>query len=265
MGIQEQTLTAVLRLRDEMSSALAGPKSALSGLSTTFSTLQAAATKALGVITGGVVLMSKSVIDTAEQLDVLSKQTGVSVESLQKLAFVGQQAGVGLGEIGTSLNQLGRHLADARNGSMQAVESFRLLGVSVDELRDPSTTVESLFLRIADSMQYLNNSQKEEVFKVMGRGAMDLIPLLSQGSAAILALGDAAKDTGAVMSTQAVQGLSEFGRQTEGMGAAIKGMFGELLASQTVSIPAILDGIGQVMKVINGLKSGWVYVFQTIG
>jgi len=263
-GSGETTLTAVLRLRDEMSPQLEKSKSALAGMPVGFDILKKAATKAMAIITGSLILMTKSVMSTADELDKMNRQTGVSVETLQKLAFVAAESGASLQDIGSGMKFLGRSLAAAKNGGQEAIEAFRLLGVGIEELKAPGMTTEKLFMRIADSMQFLSDEQRQEVFKVMGRGAADLIPLLSQGSAAITALGDAAKETGAIMSGEAVKALDSFGDQLTGMGMALKGMWGELLASQTVSLPKIIEGFGVFMVAISDVKGKFVLAFKTV-
>ncbi len=260
----EQVLTAVLRLRDEMTQQLARPKQAVQGMANDFKVLSAAAKKAFGIISASVVLMTRSVMQTADQLDRLSRQTGVSVESLQKLAFVAAESGATLQDVGSGMRFLGRSLNAALQGSQEAINNFGLMGISLDELKAPGMNVEKLFMRVADSMAALNDEQKQNVFRIMGRGAQDLIPLLSEGSAKLQELGESAKNTGAIMSKEAVAALDTFGDQLEAMSTAVKGMWGEFLASNAISINEVLDEFGTAAKEINAFKEMFVLAFKTI-
>jgi hypothetical protein len=263
-AINQQTLETVLRLRDEISSQLAKPKQAIAGMSEQFKLLGSAAKKAFGIVSATMIVMGKSALSTADDLTKLSAQTGVSVESLQKLSFAAAESGASLEDIGGGLRFLNRSLNEARGGSSEAIEAFHQLGVGLRDIEDPSLNAEKALLKIADALEGMSQTERAGALKVLGRGASELIPLLSQGSAAIVALGEAAKSTGAIMSTEAVQALDTFGDQVSAMGTAVKGMWGEVLGSQAVSIPAILDGIGEFAKVVNGIKGTFVLAFKTI-
>ncbi len=100
--------------------------------------------KDLGKIALGVVAavagigaaIGKTVLDTAAASDSLvemSLKTGVSVEKLQELSYIGKQVGVDTETVTGSMAKLIRNMDSARDGTGSAAEAFDLLGVSVTD------------------------------------------------------------------------------------------------------------------------------------
>jgi molybdopterin biosynthesis enzyme len=79
-----------------------------------------------------------SAIDTADELNKLSQKTGFSVESLSGLKYAAQLADVSLVGLTKGLKSLSINMVDARGGNRDLVETFRRLGIS---LEDPETAL----------------------------------------------------------------------------------------------------------------------------
>lgn len=265
----EDTLTAVLKLRDDLSEALSRPIGKLNLLRSTVDTVGGAFVKASLVIKGVALLLGRSVIQTADHLDRLSKQTGVSTTALQKLQYAGIDAGVSIDQLGLGIRALERHAQGALRGNKDMIEAFKAIGISVSDLTGPDGKLkkgEELFYLLANALKGFSEEARQEAgFKILGGRAHQLLPLLGLGADEIKRLGLEAQDMGAVMSEDAVRGLDAFGDGLTKLTQAIKGQYGEWLATQGDALPKIITGIEQFVFVINELKERAVIGFQLIG
>jgi predicted transcriptional regulator len=95
---------------------------------------------------GALVAFAKEAIATAAKMGDLAAATGVTTDSLQRLAFVGQGFGVDVDEMSRAVGNLSTRLA---SGDASAVSAVQSLGLNVGRLIASGPT--EAFLDIADS------------------------------------------------------------------------------------------------------------------
>lgn len=122
---------------------------------------------------GGLALLAKSGIDTADALAKLSDRTGVSVETLSGMQFVASQTDTSLAALGKGINRLSIFMAENS-------EEARRMGLTA---ADPAEALAQL----ADALQNTASLQDRASIanRVLGKSYIDLLPALKNGGDAL--------------------------------------------------------------------------------
>ena len=161
--------------------------------------LKGMAGQALGALKGlvpvlGIAGIGKLVNDTLELGDMLQKlsvTSGVSVEMLDKLRISSQLAGTDFKALQRAFPVLAKNMQDASDGVGTAKEAFDRIGFSAVDSTGKLKSMDVALLEIADLMRNtkdstLNLANANEIFG--GGVGRKLVPLLQEGSEAIMAL-----------------------------------------------------------------------------
>lgn len=212
-----------------------------------------AAVAAAGAI-GGMVLKAA---DAAGELVDLSLETGLSVEKLQELQYVGGQVGTDVDTITQSLARMTRAMSDV-GSSKEITAAFEKLGVSARDSSGELRDSEVVFGELIDALGTVENETERDALamEIFGRSAMELNPLIKAGSDEIKRLSDEANAMGAVMDTEAVEGLESFGDEIDGLKNSAKGMMGTLAAAFLPGFRGITGAAKGYMKDLSQILSG---------
>jgi hypothetical protein len=138
-----------------------------------------------------------------DQLDKMSKRTGVSVEALSELGFAAEQSGTNLETLEKGVRTMQRTVGDATQGLSTAVDAFDALGLTVNQLQGLSP--EQQFTLIADRLSQIADPtlRASAAMEVFGRAGSQLLPLLENGANGMAELRDQASALGLTISTEA--------------------------------------------------------------
>ena len=166
---------------------------------TAMSKLKTAAGNAFGSLKSlvpvlGIAGIGKLVNDTLELGDMLQKlsvTSGVSVGMLDKLRISSQLAGTDFKALQRAFPVLAKNMQDASDGVGTAKDAFDRIGFSAVDSSGQLKGMDVALLEIADLMKKTNNetlnlANANEIFG--GGVGRKLVPLLKEGSEAILAL-----------------------------------------------------------------------------
>ena len=153
-----------------------------------------------------------SAIEKGDQLQDIAEKFGLSASKLQMLGNAASVFGSGIENVSTGLNKLSlaqQKAVTGEQGAEELVAIFKEVGIGFEELR--SMSAEDIFLRIADSFASGANDGRQFVIvnELLGKAQTDLIKVLNQGSAAIIAQGN---EIG-VFSDETIASLSELSDQ----------------------------------------------------
>jgi hypothetical protein len=207
-----------------------------------------------GAITGMVVKAS----DAAGELVDLSNQTGISVEELQEMKYVGDQVGVSLDTMTGAQAKMIKSMAMAKKGTGDATVAFAMLGISVTdssgELRDSQTVMGEAL----DALGKMTNETERDAaaMAIFGKSAMDLNPLIKTGAEELAAMTEEAHKMGAVMDEEAVMGLEAFGDELASLKAGLQGTMGTIAAAFLPGFQKITGAAKGYMEEFAGIVSG---------
>lgn len=163
--------------------------------------LVAAGGAALAPLAAAVRIFAKA----GDELEKMSRRTGVSVEALSELGFAAEQSGTDLGTLEKGVRAMQRSVNDLERGLSTQVDAFDALGLSIDDLRGLSP--EEQFKRIADRLSRVEDPSRRAALalQIFGRAGAALLPLMQDGARGIEALQEEARRLGLTISTRTAQ------------------------------------------------------------
>ena len=175
----------------QVKNSLAGLKKLAVGLGAAFGA---------GAIIKGLKNTVEEVRTLADEMDKTSQQIGLSAQSLEELRHAANLAGVGANEMSNSLGKLQKNAFEAATGNKTMAEDFALLGINVRDTNGDIKTADVLFNEFADGIAGLDNETTKVALSMnlMGRSGKKLLPLLNQGSEALEAQRQEARDLGGI-------------------------------------------------------------------
>lgn len=206
-------------------------------------------------ITAPMIAAARSFASYGKHLSEVAARTGVAGSSLSELGYAAKETGSSLEDLESGLRTMQLRLLDARGGSETVRKSLAELGLTVDALKKMSP--ERQFEAIASALASIKDPAKQAKLgiEMFGKAGANLKPLFAGGAAAIKALRDEAKRTGAAISQEDIKSAEEldgaFGRLTTSINAMYV-RIGAALAPALIEIMDIIQPI--VMGIAKWLK-----------
>lgn len=191
-----------------------------------------AAVVGAGVAVVAIGAVAVAALGAADELQKQADITGLSVERLQELNYAGNKLGVDLETITGAQAKLTKAMAAGKDGTGAQADAFKALGISVinsdGTLRDSKVVMEEAFTALG---KVGNETERDALaMTIFGKSGMQLNPIIKAGGEELNRLSTEARNSGAVMSGEAVKGLDDFGDGIDGMKQAIISVVGEALA-----------------------------------
>lgn len=245
------------KLRDEykrtieaMTSDLAQSTEELAGM------LGKAAAGVTAVITalGGITASAASATD---ELNTMSKITGVSVEELQRFQYASKLVDVSQETLATSLRKLSANMQNAaKTGKGEAYDAFDKLHIKITDTNGSLRDSQTVFNELIDALSNVENQTERDAYAmdIFGKSATQLNPLIVEGSQILKEYGDQADRMGLIFDEDTLSGLQKFQdrldiskRQIEG----IKVIVGSEMAG---AFDTLYGGIDDLLKLVQRAK-----------
>lgn len=202
--------------------------------------------------------MGATVLSNADELQRQADVTGLSAERLQELQYAGNNLGVELDTLTGAQAKLTKSMFAAKDGTGSQADAFSSLGISVldsnGQMRDAKTVMEEAFTALNGVG---NETERNQLaMQLFGKSAMDLNPIINAGGEELGRLAEEARNTGAVMSDEAVAGLDSFGDTMDNVKNSVLGSFGEKFAE---ILPAIQEFLSKLQEL-----PGWIEKNSTL-
>lgn len=210
--------------------------------------ISTAATGALAGLGG----LAYKAVTGADDLATLSKQTGISVEELQKMQYASGLVDVSVDDMTGALKKLKPKITEDN-------EALSDLGVSVKNADGSTRDAVDVFYDTIEALSQIENETErdQKAMEIFGKGADSLAGIIDDGGAALKRYGQEAEDVGAVMSGDTVDSLSAVADTVDrfkGQGGAALAKLGATVAKVLApSLDKILGIIGKVTKAIDKL------------
>ena len=202
----------------------------------------------IGAIGGALYKAAKETAEWADQLQTTADQTGIAVEELQRLDYASKFIDVDVNTMTDSMGKMIRSMNQAREGSGQAADAFKRLGVRITDSHGQLLDQQEVFYATVDALGKVKNETERDAaaMEIFGRSARDLNPLIKQGSDRLRELGEEAENLGHVMSSDEI---AKAGRLQDALDGLEK--TGESLKhSLAMSVIPILTGLFDVIAKI---------------
>ena len=236
----------------------------LKGIATGFTAIATAAAAA-------VTALAKMTLDSgqwADDLNTLSKQTGISTEDLQKYQYAASRVDVSLDTLTGSMAKLTKNMSNARKGTGDAADAFATLGVDITDSTGALRDNEEVFKDTIAALGQVENETERDALamQIFGKSAQDLNPLILGGADALEQLGAEAEAAGLILGQESVDKLNAVQDAVDGLKATAQGaghLFSVGFAGPITD--AINTVTGYVQKLTGSFEDGFGAIGEAVG
>lgn len=206
-------------------------------------------TVAAGAI-GGIAKLGYSAVQSADELNTLSKQTGVSTDELQKWSYAADLVDVDVETITSSMKRMKKNL-DSNS------DAFAELGVNTKDSSGNFRDATEIFYDTLSALSQIDNETERDIIamKLFGKNADELAGIIDDGGAALRAYGKEAENLGLIIGGDTLDKLNQANDAIDKMKATIGGSLAQAGATiaQTFApamekVAAIIDKVAERIR-----------------
>ena len=215
---------------------------------------------AAGALGGALVKLGYDSVKNADELNTLSKQTGLSTDSLQKMQYASELVDVSVEDITGALKKMKPKMTDSN-------KTFEKLGVAVKDSNGELRSAEDVFYdSIAALSKIQNETERDQVaMELFGKSADQLAGVIDDGGAALKAYGDEAENLGLVLDEDTINSLNETNDTLDRMKGNLSATLGQLGATVAEALgPALEKFAGWIGTITEKLREMNPETMETI-
>jgi len=216
-------------------------------------------TLGFGAAIAGLTAITRGAAEFDDAMAKASLRVGSSVENFSALAFAGRTADASMQDIETSLGRLARNVSEFKQGTGEAAEGLRALGLSANDFaqRDTVESFELIARRIAALPPGMDRTRL--AMELLGRGGAKLIPLMQDVATKGLAQVRAeAESFGALVRGETAQAAQELNDDFTRLESAAQGLGRNLARPLLKPLSEITKAMAEAAKEGSLLKALWV-------
>jgi phage-related minor tail protein len=208
-------------------------------------------TKALsaGAAALGTGLLANAVASAAaaDDLNTLAKQTGFTVEELQKMQYASDLIDVSMENMTGSMKKL-------TSGMNSGNKAFETLGVAVRDSNGNLRDSNEVWYETLQALSQVSNETERDALamQIFGKSASELSGIIDDGGASLMEYGQEAEDLGLIMSQDMVDDANEFNDAVDKMksrtSAAIMEMGASLAGTLVPAMEKVLDWVTKLVQ-----------------
>lgn len=209
-------------------------------------------TKALAGAGAAMVGMAAKSAKAADDITTLSKQTGLSVEEIQKFKYASEIVDVPLETLTGSMAKLTKNMASAQNGSKNVKAAFDELGVSYLDNEGKLRSNQDVFNEVIAALSKMENDTQRDALamQIFGKSAQDLNPLILGGADALKELGNEAEAAGLILDQEALDKANKFQDAMDKLKATTDGQFNKIGAEIAEALLPMLENLSGKLETI---------------
>lgn len=199
-------------------------------------------TAAAGAL-GGLVAMGVKAGKDADDLNTLAKQTGLSTEALQKMAYASDLIDVNVDDITGAVKKMKKQLDSSE-------VKFKNIGVATRDANDEYRATEDIFYDVITALGGIENETERDIvaMDIFGKSADELAGIIDDGGAALKALGEQAEANGSIISQEDLDKANEFNDTLDQLKAQLSGSFGQAAVSVMQALTPLLEKLAPIIQ-----------------
>jgi len=200
----------------------------------------------------GLGLLVKSSLQSIDTLGKTASKLGVTTQALQKLRYASELAGVETRTVDMAVQRFTRRLAEAAQGTGEAKDALKELGLDAKTLvRVP---LDKQMLKLSDAFAKVKNSSDRVrlAFKLFDSEGVAFVNTLQGGSAALQQMFNDAEGLGFILSSSAVRGVEEANDAISKLGMMLGGVRDQIVSALAPALRVIVDLVRN--KLVEGIK-----------
>lgn len=219
----------------------------------------------------GIVGLGVKAAQSADDINTLAKQTGLTTDEIQKFKYASELIDVPLETLTGSMSKLTKNMGNAKEGTGAAAEAFNTLGVNIkDNVTGELRNNQDVFDEIITKLGEVENSTERDslAMEIFGKSAQDLNPLILGGADALKTLGDEAEAAGLILSEDTLNSANDFNDAMDTLKAKTAGKFAavgaEIATMLTPMLESLAETISNVLDWVSSLDEGTLKIIMTI-
>lgn len=183
---------------------------------------------------------------TADEINTLAKQYGVTTEQIQKMNYAQDLIDVSTEDMLSSMNKLTKQM-----GAGAAV--FDELGIAVTNTDGSFRSVEEVWYDSLEALSQVTNETERDILaqELFGKSAASLTGIIDDGGVALRTMGEEAEQMGLILSQDALDSANKFNDEIDRLKGTASQAFLEAGASLAETlIPALQSLVENVSAVI---------------
>lgn len=191
-------------------------------------------------LVGSLAALGVNAVKSADDLNTLSKQTGLSTDTLQKMQYASDLVDVSVDDIVGAVRKMKNNM-DSDSESVKA--AWDKIGVSATDASGQMRPVEEVFYDVVGALSQIpNETERDQVaMDLFGRSADSLAGIIDDGGASLQTYGQEAENLGLILSGDTLDSLNTLNDTLDQTKAQLSGTFAELGASVAEVLAPVLE------------------------
>lgn len=148
--------------------------------------------------------------EAADEINTLSTQTGLSVESIQKFQYAAETIDVSMDDLMRGLAKTTKSIGEAVSANQDYIEIASGVKVAIKNTNGELLSSEDIFYASIDALSKMTNETERDIAaqEMFGKSYQTLLPLIEGGSEALKNLGEEAEKAGLILSQEALDKIN---------------------------------------------------------
>ncbi len=223
----------------------------------------------------GLGVMTKSAINSNDELSKLSTKLGITTEDLSALAFAGDFAGSSLNDLDKGLSAFVRRFNDFDKGAGLAKDAFEALGIQTRDSQGNLKDLNTAFLETAEAISKLPEGIEKTAIAqdIFSKNQAKLLPLLNEGKGGLEAFRKEAERLGLIIDGKTAKASEAFNDQLDLLGKTVSGFSQQLASRLLPTLTRVVDEVirftktqdfEDVLNTIRTIVQALVVVFKSL-
>ena len=132
-----------------------------------------------GAMLAPMVIATRSFARFGDQVDKMSKRTGIAAPALSEIAFAAEQSGASLDDVEKAVRRMQRTVLDAKQGTKEAKDALDGLGLSLEQLA--ALAPEDQFALILERLKGIKDPtlRAATAMEIFGRSGTAMLPMVN--------------------------------------------------------------------------------------
>lgn len=200
----------------------------------------------------------KSVTASLDEIGKTADRIGITTDALQLLRVTAESAGVAQSALDSSIEKLGKGLAEAKMGIGTAKDALKTLNLNAADLI--SLGLDGAMAKIADEVNKLPSPMEKTAVatQLFGRSGAPMLNLLREGADGMARMQEEARELGVVIDEDLIRNAEEAQTQIDLMSRVISANLSSALINLAPLLTSTAASIASLSKVVSefGYKSG---------
>lgn len=246
--LEEQTVSA-----NQSGKSLDTVKSSAKDLGKTLGTTAAG----FSALVGAIYSLTHSAASSADSINTLSKQYGLSTEEIQKFKYATDLIDVSLETYVASIARNIRSMTAYQNGTEATVQAYDTLGVAVTEANGKLRDSQTVYNEVISALGKVEDETERDsiAMTILGRNAQQLNPLILGGADALVELGEQAENLGLILPQESLDNLNAFNDKVDTLKANMNGLQMVVGESFANSFDSFFEAGDDLLEFIQQLKA----------